>query len=434
MKSLADLEVCLNRMESEQEYIQNAQDAFKKREFGRAVELFSRIRFEGIPVEKRVSLLYPFAVALHETGHSKQAVQRLKEILSIHPRHALTLTTFGNWLSDEGKTHGAIAKYQAAIQAEPEQWEPYYRWGFLLKKMGSPKAALRKFLSALEKNPDHWEGYVHVGDCSFQLAHYKQALAYYEKALRFTGDSSEILSRIGKAHQKMGNREQAIAAYQACTSLDPLDGEGYENWGFLLFQEKKFQEAAAKYEEGLLRVPDSPTLLLRHGEVLVQMGKAREAVKPLEKAMEILEEKIHGEWSLQWSSILADCAYLLGSAYQQMGEPVKAKEYFKISLRYAPNHLSALQQLAMMHGVYREHHVAWEFVLEGRVENQEEEMKGLRAYRVAALTMEEALRYVRECEEEIKGNLKAKNITRTEQIASYAGVLARGPLFLLTLR
>jgi len=102
-----------------------------------------------------------------------------------------------------------------------------------------------------------------------------------------------------------------------------------------------------------------------------------------------------------------------------------------MALKFSPNHLSALEELASMRGVYREHHVKWEFVLEGKVNTENGKALGLRAYRVAALNLEEAVKYAKECEEEIQGKTIAKDASHREQVASYAGVLARGPLFLI---
>jgi hypothetical protein len=147
--------------------------------------------------------------------------------------------------------------------------------------------------------------------------------------------------------------------------------------------------------------------------------------------MEILLEKMEGEWAGHWASIIADCAYMLGFAHRKLADEKGAREYFLMALKYIPNHIDALAELALLRGVYREHHVKWDFVLEGKVEVPAGRKTGLRAYRVAALSIEEALRYVKECEVEIQGNLKAKEVTQSEQVASYAGVLARGPLFVV---
>lgn len=419
-------------MESDKDSIRKATQAYEAKAYGQAVDLFSKIDFNKIPSTERSELLYMFAVSLHESGNHDTAVQKVKDALTLNPYGASALSAYGKWLAEEGKNHAAIARYRAAIKSNPNLWEPYYQWGYLLKKLGSHKAALRKFLTAIEKKPEHAEAYIHAGDCAFQLGQYNEALSYYENAKERGAPLAYVLFRIGNAYQLLGKKDKAIENYKACLTEDPNQGDAYENWGVLLGQEGKLPEALAKYEEGLRHDAKSPTLLLRYGEALVKVGKLKEAIVPLEEAIAILEEKIEGEWGLQWSAILADCACVLGGAYSRTGDETKARTNFKLALRHVPNHLDALQGLAALHGIYRENHVAWEFVVEGKIETEGKRMKGLRAYQVAALNLDEALKYVEECEEEIQGKLSPRDITHSDQITAYAGVLARGPLFLVS--
>lgn len=410
---------------------EKARKAFDEEHFSHVINLLSSAPFETFPPKTAADGLYLLGVSLYQTGNVTEGVQTLKKGLSRNPHHAPTLDALGNYFADQGKHHAAISRYRAATAADPTLWEPYYHWAYLLKKIGSPKAAFRKFKIAIEKNPDHVESYLHAGDCAFQLGQFDEALRYYATAAQKGEPTGDLLTRIGNTYSLLGDRKRAMKAYQQSIAVDPMEGSGYENWGLLFHQQGKLKEAAEKYEEGLIHAPDSPTLLLRHGEVLLQMEKYKEAVLPLEKALKILEEKMEGEWALHWTGIIADCTYSLGAAKRKLGDEKAARKYLAMALKFSPNHLSALQELAMMRGIYREHHVKWEFVLEGKVNTDNGKVLGLRAYRIAAITLEEAMKYAKELEEDIQGKTIAKDVSHSEQIASYAGVLARGPLFLI---
>lgn len=425
----------MNPQKSHEENFEKGKEAFAKGDFANAVDYFSRINPDVLAADDRPNALLLHGLSLYETGARRDALKKIKDALALNPHFAAALDAWGNILSDEGKFYAAIARYRSATKADPALWLPYFHWGYLLKKMGSPKAALRKFTAALARNPEELDLYIHAGDCSFQLSRFDEALSFYLAAKEKGGASTDILSRIGNVYLLLGNNEEAVNAYKTSIELNPQEGSGYENWGLLLQKEGKLDEAAAKYEEGLRAVPDFPTLLLRHGELLVTVGKPREAIPPLEKALGIFLGKVEGEWGVQWASILAECAYTLGFAYKQIGLKDKGKECFMTALHYSPNHLNALQELAILRGIYREHHLAWEFVVEGEVDgNHRGAMKGLRAYRVAAIDLNEAIGYASECERDIKGTLRPKDVTHTGQVATYAGVLARGPLVLLQYR
>lgn len=410
---------------------EKVKQAFQGGHFSQVLNLLSNFNLETLSQEKKLEALSMMGIAYFETGDGEEALRKIKQALAIHPHYAMALDAYGDILQEQGKLHAAIAKYRAAIAADSALWEPYFHWGYLLKKMGSPKAALRKLQTAIEKNPDHTESQIHAGDCAFQLGRYEEALTHYEAGRKKGGESAELFTRIGNVYLNLGDRDKAMQAYEASIKADPMEGSGYENIGLILHQEGKFQDAERKIEEGLIHAPQSPTLLLRHGEILITLGKFKEALNPLLKALEFLLEKADGEWALHWASILADAAYMLGFAQRKLGDPLASKEYFLMALRYAPNHVDALGELAVLRGVYREHHVKWDFVLEGKIDSGKSKRTGLRAYRVAALTLDEALRYAKECEDQIQGNVKAKEVSHTEQVASYAGVLARGALFLI---
>jgi tetratricopeptide (TPR) repeat protein len=414
--------------------LEEGKKAFASGDFETAVAIFSSLDLQAFPIEEQPSLFLLYALSLYETGNRMQALKKIKEALSINPHYAPAFDAWGNFLLEEGKFYAAISRYRLATKADPGFWLPYFHWGYLLKKMGNTKAALRKFKAALTRNPQEEVLYFFAGDCAFELNFLEEALQFYRGVLKKTKASSEAFARIGNVYFLMGKIEKAKKAYQKSISLNPQEASAYENLGLLLEKQGKWEEATAKYEAGLAQVPDFPSLLFRQGQLFYQMGKGQEAIFFLEKAFLAFQEKVENDWEIEWASFLAECANTLGMAYKAMGETEKAKACFKATLRHAYNHENALQELARMRGIYREHHHVWEFVIEGEVEGNAETLKGLRAYRVAALNADEGFQYAVECEEEIRGVLKLKDVAKSNQIACYAGVLTRGPLMLLRYR
>lgn len=416
------------------DFVKQAKEAVRRGEFDKALDLLKQVSFDKIPSAEKPEILLLLAISFYETGDLVQAIYKAKEAVKLDPHFAPGYDALGNFLLNTGKLQAAIGRYRTAIKMDPDLWFPYYHWGIVLRKMGNVRAAYRKFKEAISKNPDDFDLFLDAGDCAFQLNRLQEALKLYQSFLEKGGKPASVFPRIGNAYLLLGNHEKAVEAYRQTIVLDPKDGAGYENWGLLLQKEGKLKEAEKKYREGLFHAPEFPTLLFRLGELLLEMGKPEEAVKPLEKAMGAFLENDRDEWGVQWDFVLAECAYQLGYAYKQLGESQKAREQFITALRFSPNHLKALEQIAELRGIYRERHVSWEFVVEGDIQNSREKVRGLRAYRVAALTLEEAEQYAAECEEEIKGDLKIRDVTHGGQIACYAGVLARGPLLFLKYR
>ncbi|WP_293346763.1 tetratricopeptide repeat protein [Microcoleus sp. CAWBG51] len=145
------------------------------------------------------------------------------------------------------------------------------------------------------------------------------------------------LYKTGTAFQQQGKIAAAIDSYrqaiscwkQSCDrSVLPWAVKAYSNWGCILAQEGKFDEAMAVFQAGIAVAPDDAALYHNLGIVLLEMRKPQEAIARYRRAIELQPE-------------LAIARYHLGKAFQQLGLHTFAGECFDRVISQNPDRVAA---------------------------------------------------------------------------------------------
>ncbi len=99
---------------------------------------------------------------------------------------------------------------------------------------------------------------------------------------------SIILARLGEANESMSNWQGAADAYQKAITLKPDVAANYNNLGNDMAKLGKIDEARAAYQKYVDLNPTDAALAWRNfGIVLYQANRMKEAIEPLQKAIQI---------------------------------------------------------------------------------------------------------------------------------------------------
>jgi len=133
----------------------------------------------------------------------------------------------------------------------------------------------------------------------YVLAAYRDEHREYEKAIeiveRIIQDPSEDILHKTAAYDLWGNvlrdqkkPDEAIAKYQKAIELDPKLAHAYVGWGNVLYDQKKPDEAITKYQKASELDPkDATPPYVGWGIVLYEHGKPDEAIAKFQKASEL---------------------------------------------------------------------------------------------------------------------------------------------------
>ena len=105
--------------------------------------------------------------------------------------------------------------------------------------------------------------------------------------------------------------DAALNAYRQAVAAEPDNAPAWSNWGRLLHESGRTQEAADVYQRARQNAGRDSLLLFNHGVLLEDLGDAAAALQAYQSALEEDPE-------------FADCHYNLARLYESMGKPQHA--------------------------------------------------------------------------------------------------------------
>ena len=103
----------------------------------------------------------------------------------------------------------------------------------------------------------------------------------------------------------------ALTAWRHAADQEPRNAAAWINWGRLLHEQGKTQQAAEVYRRALAQVGPDPLLLFNQGVLLEDLGDSAAALEAYQTA-------------LSEDPDLADCHYNLARLYESLGKPQHA--------------------------------------------------------------------------------------------------------------
>jgi cellulose synthase operon protein C len=259
-----------------------------------------------------------------------QAEASFNEAIKLQPKAPAGLLGLGETLYRSGRFADALARFNAAMEADPES---------VPAKVGSAKTKI-----ALER-----------------LQEARDMLRTLTKKLKETKkESFEALTWQGRAEEAIGDRAAAEASYVEAirvggTNADVIDA--YVSLSQMLAGLGRPTEAVSKLEEARAKLPKSGTMFRALGEMALLSGRHEDAVRELGEAIALDENDTAARFKLgvarrrmgqleaaaaafdkvaaadpEYPGLLLERALLL----EQSGQAAKALELFEAALAKAP--------------------------------------------------------------------------------------------------
>jgi Tfp pilus assembly protein PilF len=137
--------------------------------------------------------------------------------------------------------------------------------------------------------------YLFNGIGALQTKRYSEAIDAFTMGLELITNEkdlkSEFLAQRGEAHFFVKNTKSGIEDYEAALKLFPTSNYIKNNYAYRLSVAKlKFELAEKLIQEALVEAPTNGNFLDTYGWILFQQGKFQEAEIPLKKALVTLEK------------------------------------------------------------------------------------------------------------------------------------------------
>jgi tetratricopeptide (TPR) repeat protein len=188
------------------------------------------------------------------------------------------------------------------------------------KQAKNQETLFKQAKKRLEQNPREPESLIIVGDIYFQEQNWDAAFKTYEILTELSLSNKEINEfevklRYGLAALQVGKLDEAYKALLLARSLQQNNFDVNYNLGLLEFQRKNYEKAAHDLIQACRQNPEHPQALRYLGDTFVNLGKYKEALPLIRKAIDFAPDD-------------KECLYTLATCYFELGRLDQALSIF----------------------------------------------------------------------------------------------------------
>ena len=199
--------------------------------------------------------------------------------VATHLNLSAALTNSGDGVAGESAARAAIALDPSC--------GGYFWLGNALRQQGRPETAAAMFRKHLELNPLDMLARCNLGLALGHASHHQDAVTEFLTVLVDRPDDLKALHGAGTALRKLGDDEGAISMLRRACDVNPNDPELWLILGSCLADTERFIEALDAFERLLAIDPDDVKGNYNQVAVLINLGRAFDAVERAERALSL---------------------------------------------------------------------------------------------------------------------------------------------------
>lgn len=220
----------------------------------------------------------------------EQAQDSARKALELDPNLAEAHITMAQVLSGTGKQEQALVHIEKARPFATSNPDVYKIQSDVEKQLGRFAEAESSILAAIARRPGDWELYKKKGQILMKLSRWDDAIRSFEQVIRLDPDNAQGLSNLGVALYNAGRIAEAQQQFEAVLRQERRP-PALSNLGTILFEQKKYSEAAVLFAEAASLEPHRFLLWGNLGAAYQWGGdpRQREAYK---KALDCLASEV----------------------------------------------------------------------------------------------------------------------------------------------
>ena len=154
-------------------------------------------------------------------GAHAEALQCYRELLSLDPRSAVSLTAMGTALARLGCYGEAENHFRRAIGISPSIPTAYFNLAGVLQSTGRYRESEMPLRRALKLKPTYLDARISLGMSLVLLGRLGEARDCYQKALKIAPRNTQTLVGVGQIEALEGRFDAAESAFQRALEVDP---------------------------------------------------------------------------------------------------------------------------------------------------------------------------------------------------------------------
>jgi tetratricopeptide (TPR) repeat protein len=266
--------------------------------------------------DRRRDMILPLSLLLDAQG----AVVRIYQGL-IDPQDAIA-----DWLFIRGKAGQDFARtvpFPGPYFGNPLQRD-YFTYGIAFVEYGYIDEAQAAFERATISQPDYAAAWFNLGTIYLNKKMYPQAQRSLAEAVRLNPNDADAWNNLGMIAGQQENYEEALRDFLAAARANPNNSLAVENMMRVYRFQGRAADAQRTLEELLAKAPENANLHLALGMALVAQRAMPRAREELETAVRLRPDS-------------SDAMNDLGAVLLQMGKAEEALSWFEKCRRIAPD-------------------------------------------------------------------------------------------------
>jgi tetratricopeptide (TPR) repeat protein len=223
----------------------------------------------GIVTHKRPTIR---GQILAELGRFGEALEWIDEALAAHPDYALALYSKGVVLTRMERYEEALPNLIATVEDPQHGKVARFMAGFCLLKLGRATEAADYFRQCWFLGDKRDETFYFWTEACQQSGDTGQIRQAYEALAKSRQMDTGTLVNWGRSLAKSGEMDLAIEVLQDAVRRSPEDANAAFNLGDLLYQVKRYPDAALMYQNGLRHDSENASAWFVLGNALFQMN------------------------------------------------------------------------------------------------------------------------------------------------------------------
>jgi len=277
---------------------------------------------------KSMEALYQEVQRLMDSGSKREAIGGLRMLLSMYPDYALAHNDLGVLYYNEGDKQKALEHYEHAARLEPDNALFQKNLAdFYCVESGKLEEGLKLYVKVLEANPTDIETLLIIGDVCLSIGKSDDARVFYDRVLELEPWNTDAQGKLDALEK--GERPAQLNTLKGPSSTGQ-GGQRRED------RERGSEVGYARPEDGYQWTEargDSPEVIYKRIQGLVNDGRQKEAIRELEDLVER-----YPEYGLGHND--------LGVLFYKEGEKEKAFRHYEQAARLEPENATFQKNLA----------------------------------------------------------------------------------------
>ena len=215
---------------------------------------------------------------------------------------ALALIDEGNALEEQGSLVEAMARYDAAVQADPRCARAHLNRGNVLLADTHIDEARVAYQQAIACDPSYAAAHFNLGNLNCRVGDYERAIGNYQLACNINPNFADAFVAMANVFDRLGRPSEATQCYERALAINPAYAEVHFNLGLLQAAAGQHEGAASSLRRAIELRPDFGAAHYALGKVWIGMARLDMAETSLRQALSVMPDS---------EAVVADLAMVL---------------------------------------------------------------------------------------------------------------------------